>query len=139
MIVKTFTPFSGANSFVIMKQRHDPLLRIRGGLGTLTIKNHLGQDSVIMLVRGRSKAIGVHATSTVRNGKPGTYTIYFTAGSRYSVCKGRFTSGDSYWRVKNRLPFASPPQYTVATLTLFAVSGGNAPTTQINPSDFPPP
>jgi hypothetical protein len=116
---------------------------IRSGLGRITIKNHLSQDSVIMLVRGRSKAVGVyvraHATTTVRNIKDGTYTIYFTAGSRYSVCKGRFTSEASYWRVKNRLPFASPPHFTIATLTLFSASGGNSPTTQISPSGFPPP
>jgi hypothetical protein len=116
---------------------------IRGGFGRITIKNHLSQDSVIMLVRGRSRAIGVyvraHATTTVRNIKPGTYTIYFTAGSRYSVCQRRFTSEASYWRVKNRLPFASPPHFTVATLTLFAAKGSGSPTTQIGPSGFPPP
>jgi hypothetical protein len=116
---------------------------IRGGLGRITIKNHLSQDSVIVLVRGKSKAIGVyvraHATSTVRNIKDGTYTIYFTTGSRFSACKGRFTSGASYWRVKNRLPFVSPPRFTVATLTIFAASGGNSPSTQISPSGFPSP
>src|SRR5690242_3543185 len=57
---------------------------ITGGMGRLTIKNRLSHDSAIVLVRGRSKAIGVyvraHATATVRNIKSGTYTIYFTTG-----------------------------------------------------------
>jgi NADPH:quinone reductase-like Zn-dependent oxidoreductase len=117
---------------------------ISGGLGQLTIKNHPGQDSAVVLVRGRSRAISVyvraHATATVHNIKDGTYTIYFTTGSSYSVCQERFTSGASYWRVNKSLPFVTTPsQYTVATLTLYAVSGGNAPTTQISPSGFPTP
>lgn len=116
---------------------------IRGGLGRLTIRNRLSQDGVIVLVRGRSKAIGVyvraHASTTVRNIKDGTYTIYFTVGSLFRACTGRFTRGASYWRVKHRLPFVSPPRFTVATLTLFAVNGGSSPTTQISPSGFPAP
>jgi hypothetical protein len=112
-------------------------------MGTLTIKNHLSQDAVVMLVQHKSRAVAVyvrdHATTKVGNVADGTYTIYFTVGSRYSVCKGRFTSDASYYRVKKTLPFAAPPDYTVATLTLYAVSGGGAPSTQIGPSGFPPP
>jgi hypothetical protein len=116
---------------------------IRGGMGRLTIKNRLSHDAVIVLVRGRSKAIGVyvrsHASATVRNIKSGTYTIYFTTGSLFRACKGRFSRGASYSRVKQRLPFAFPPHFTVATLILFAASGGNAPTTPISPRGFPAP
>jgi hypothetical protein len=116
--------------------------RIRGGLGSLTIKNG-SQDGVVVLVRGRTKAIGVYirdrSKTTVGDIKPGTYTIYFTTGSRFSVCQGRFTSGASYWRFNARLTFVAPPPHTIATLTLYEVSGGNAPTTQINPGDFPAP
>ena len=116
---------------------------IKGGLGRLTIKNHLSHDSVIVLVRGRSKAIGVyvraHATTTVRNIKSGTYTIYFTTGSLFRTCTGRFTRGASYWRVKQHAIFAAPPHFTVGTLTIFAVKGGNAPTTPISPKGFPAP
>ena len=117
---------------------------ISGGSGQLTIKNRPGQDGVVMLVRGRHKAIGVyvraHARATVGNIQDGTYTIYFTTGYGYSVCQGRFTSGATYWRFNNHLRFATTSTtYTTWTLTLYAVSNGNAPTTQINPSDFPPP
>ena len=117
---------------------------IKGGLGRLTIKNHLSHDSVIVLVRGRSKAIGVyvraHATTTVRNIKTGTYTIYFTTGSLFRTCTGRFTSGASYWRVKQHLIFVALPQFSVDTLTIFAVKGGgNAPTTPIGSKGFPAP
>ena len=116
---------------------------IRGGLGRLTIRNGPSQDGVVTLVRGRSKAISVYvrarSSTTVRDIKDGTYTIYYTTGSpfSFSVSKGRFTRGATYWRFKDRLLFVLPPRYTVAILTLYAVSGGNAPTTQIPPGDYP--
>jgi len=114
---------------------------ISGGLGRLTIVNGLSQDGVVALVRGSSKAISVYvrarSSTTVGNIKDGTYTIYFTTGSLFSVCNGRFTRGAAYWRFNDRLPFVSPPGYTVATLTLQAVPGGNAPVSQVNPGDFP--
>jgi hypothetical protein len=98
---------------------------------------------VVVLVRGRTKAFGVYirarSKTTVGNVRPGTYTIFFTDGSRFSVCQGRFTSGASYYRFNVRATFVAPPRYTTATLTIYAVSGGNAPTTQINPGDFPAP
>jgi hypothetical protein len=116
---------------------------IKGGMGRLTIKNHLSHDAVIVLVRGRSKAIGVyvraHANAKVGNIKSGTYTIYFTTGSLFRACKGRFSRGASYSRVKQHLPFAFPPHFTVATLILFSASGGNAPATPISPKGFPAP
>ena len=116
---------------------------IKGGMSRLTIKSRLSHDSAIVLVRGRSKAIGVyvraHASTTVRNIKSGTYTIYFTTGSLFRACKGRFSRGASYSRVKQHLPFAFPPHFTVATLILFVASGGGAPSTPISPRGFPAP
>jgi hypothetical protein len=117
---------------------------IKGGLGRLTIKNHLSHDSVIVLVRGRSRAIGVyvraHATTTVHNIKTGTYTIYFTTGSLFRTCTGRFTRGASYWRIKQHITFVPLPHFSVDTLTIFAVKGGgNAPTAPISSKGFPAP
>jgi hypothetical protein len=117
---------------------------ITGGQGRLTIQNGLSQDGVVVLVRGRSKAIGVyvraHASTTVRNIKDGTYTIDFTAGSLFLACTGRFASGASYWRFSSSPAFVTTPtEYTVWTLTLQPVPNGNAPTTQISPADFPAP
>jgi len=116
---------------------------IRGGLGQMVIKNHLSRDAVIELVRGKSKAVGVyvraHATTTVRNIKPGWYTVYFTSGSLFKACTGRFTSGAAYYRVKKHLYFDFPPHYDIWTLTLVFVKGGNAPTSPIPPKSFPAP
>jgi hypothetical protein len=117
---------------------------ISGGQGQLTIKNSPGEDGVVVLVRGRHKAIGVyvraHARATVGNIQDGTYTIYYSIGSRFSVCQGRFTHDASYWRITNHLRFVTTAQtYTTYKVTLYVVNGGNAPTNQINPSDFPAP
>lgn len=116
---------------------------ITGGQGSLTIENGLSQDGVVVLVRGESTAIGVYvrarASTTVQHITDGTYTADFTTGSQFHACTGRFALGAAYWRFSNRLSFAAPPYYTVATLTLQPVVGGNAQTTQISPADFPAP
>ncbi len=115
---------------------------IRGGLGRLTIRNGLSRDGVVTLVRSRTKAISVYIRArksvTVRNIKDGTYRVFFTTGSRFSVSKGRFTRGATYQRFNNRLRFrTTSSQFSIWRLTLHAVPGGNAGTSAINPKDFP--
>jgi hypothetical protein len=114
---------------------------ISGGMGQLTIENGLSQDGVVVLVLGRSRAISVYvrdkAKITVHNVKEGTYTIYFTTGYHYSACQGRFTEDAAYYRFDKHAHFVAPPYYTIASLTLNPVKGGNAPTSQIGPQDFP--
>jgi hypothetical protein len=117
---------------------------IAGGQGRLTIQNGLSQDGAVVLVHGKSRAIGVyvraHASTTVRNIKDGTYTIDFTSGSLFHTCTGRFSSGASYWRFSKPLAFVTTPtEYTLWTVTLQPVPNGNAPATQISPADFPAP
>jgi hypothetical protein len=51
-------------------------------------------------------------------------------------CTGRFTRGACYWRVKPRPVFAARPYFSVATLIIFAVRDGNAPTAPISPKGF---
>ena len=59
---------------------------------------------------------------------------------RRRQCSGRFTRDASYWRFDNHLHYVTTAQtYTIYTVTLYVVNGGNAPTTQIDPSDFPAP
>jgi hypothetical protein len=114
--------------------------KITGGLGTLTVVNKLSQDSVVVLVRGSSKAISVyvraHKHTTVRNVKEGRYVIYFGTGSGYSACQGRFTLDAAYYRVGGHVRFVAYPYYSTDTLTLYAVNG-NASDTQIPPNQFP--
>jgi hypothetical protein len=116
---------------------------VRGGMGQMTIKNHINQDVVVVMVRGKTKAVAVYvrakANYTVRNVKSGLYTVFFTTGSLYSVCKERFTHDAAYWRVKGHVTFVVAPFFTVATLTLFVANGGSPSASQINPSGFPVP
>jgi hypothetical protein len=117
---------------------------IVGGLGQLTIQNGLSQDGVVMLVLGRSRAIGVyvraHATATVGNIRDGNYTVYFSSGSRYRTCTGRFSSGASYQRFSKPLDYVTTPtEYTVWTVTLQPVPNGNTPITPVSPPSFPAP
>jgi len=117
---------------------------ITGGQGRLTIHDGLSQDGVVVIVRGKSKAVGVyvraHASTTVDNVKDGTYTLDFTSGSLFRACTGRFSSGASYWRFSKPLAFVTTPtEYTLWTVTLQPVPNGNAPAKQISPADFPAP
>ena len=116
--------------------------RISGGQGQLKIKNGTSRDSVVALVKGRKKAISIYvrakSSATIRDVRDGTYTIYFTTGTRYSVSKGRFTRAASYQRYNSRLRFTTTSRSsTIWTITLKPVKGGNIGSTHINPKDFP--
>ncbi|MBB2910880.1 hypothetical protein FHS43_002143 [Streptosporangium becharense] len=115
---------------------------ISGGQGTLKIKNGTSKDAVVTLVRGRSKAISVYvrarSRAVVDDVRDGTYRIYFTTGYRFSISRGRFTSGASYQRFDDRLRYTTTSSTsTIWTLTLNPVRGGNASTSGVNPNDFP--
>ncbi|MEU8354590.1 hypothetical protein AB0C27_01150 [Nonomuraea sp. NPDC048882] len=116
--------------------------RIGGGVNQLKIKNGTSRDGVVALVRGSTKAISIYvrakSTATIRDVRDGTYRIYFTTGSRFSVSKGRFGRNAVYQRFNDRLRFRSPgTRYTIYTLTLHPVRGGKARTSGVNPKDFP--
>ncbi|GIH75858.1 hypothetical protein [Planobispora longispora] len=115
---------------------------ISGGRGVLKIKNGTRKDGVVTLVRGKKKAISIYvrarSTASIKTVRGGTYRIYFTTGYRFSVSKGRFASAASYQRFNDKLKFVSTSTaWSVWTLTLNAVPGGNASTSGVNPKDFP--
>jgi hypothetical protein len=116
--------------------------RADGGRGTLKIKNGTSKDGVVTLVKGRTKAVSLyiraHSSASVKDVRDGTYRVYFTTGYRFSVSKGRFTRGPSYQRFNDRLKFVTTStSYSIWTLTLNPVKGGNARTSPVNPKDFP--
>ncbi|GAA3120740.1 hypothetical protein GCM10010466_09530 [Planomonospora alba] len=116
--------------------------RLRGGHGTLKIKNGTRQDSVVTLVRGKQKAISVYvrarSNAKVTGVRDGTYRIYFTSGYRFNAKSGRFTRAAVYQRFDDRLRFTTTStSSTIWTLTLNPVKGGNARTRGVDPKDFP--
>ncbi|MEV4392717.1 hypothetical protein [Nonomuraea sp. NPDC049607] len=116
--------------------------RLSGGRGTLKIKNGTSKDGVVTIVKGRTKAVSIYvrarSTARIRDVRDGTYRIYFTTGYRFSTSKGRFTRAASYQKFNDRLRFrTTSTQYTIWTLTLNPIRGGNARTSPVNPKDFP--
>lgn len=116
--------------------------RYSGGRGRLTIRNGTSRDSVITLVKGRTKAISIYvrarSTATIKDVRDGTYRVYFTSGYRFSTKTKRFTRSASYQRFDDRLRFVTTAtSYRIYTLSLQRVVGGNASSSAVNPRDFP--
>ncbi|WP_143591041.1 hypothetical protein [Thermoactinospora rubra] len=116
--------------------------RISGGHGVLKVKNGTKRDAVVTLMKGSKKAISVYvrakSTAKVDTVVDGTYRVYFTTGTRFSVSKGRFGRNPSYQRFDDKLRFVTTAtSYSIWTLTLQPVIGGNAKTSGVNPKDFP--
>ncbi|MEU4514938.1 hypothetical protein AB0G05_36025 [Nonomuraea wenchangensis] len=116
--------------------------RISGGRGVLKIKNGLRTDGVVILVKGRTKAISIYvrakSTASIKDVRDGTYRLYFTTGYAYSKSRHRFTRAATYQRFNDRLRYYTTATASrIYTLTLHPVRGGNARTKYVNPKDFP--
>ncbi|SPL96524.1 unnamed protein product [[Actinomadura] parvosata subsp. kistnae] len=133
-----------AQTAALARPRNGTILydRISGGQGRLKIRNGLSQDGVVILVRGRTKAISIYvrarSTATVTDVRDGTYRIYFTTGTHFSRSKGRFTRNAVYQRFNDKLKYRTTATRIPGwSLTLNPVRGGNAGTSSVNPKDFP--
>ncbi|MFI7029802.1 hypothetical protein ACIBK1_13960 [Microbispora rosea] len=122
------------------------LSAIRGGRGSLTVKNGGTQDGVVTLVRGGRKAVSFYvrkgSTAKVANIKDGTYRVYFTTGVDYDRATRAFTRDCGFSKFDDALKFQTVYSgYSVRwsdwTLTLDAVFGGNATTSKVDPDAFP--
>jgi len=120
--------------------------RIRGGRGSLTIKNGGTQDGVVTLLKGKQKAVSVYvrkkSTARVSNIKDGSYRVYFTTGADYDRAARAFTRNCTFERFEDSLPFrttytATQVRWSTWTITLNRVKGGNARSSAVNPDDFP--
>ncbi|MBO3751612.1 hypothetical protein J5X84_36530 [Streptosporangiaceae bacterium NEAU-GS5] len=116
--------------------------KARSGSGILTIKNGNGRDAVVTLVRGKGKVVSLYVrakrTASIKSIDDGTYRLYFMSGYRYSVTKHRFGKSPSYRIFDNKLRFTTnSTTYTHYTLTLYAVKGGNARVSPVDPKNFP--
>jgi hypothetical protein len=120
--------------------------RIRGGRGSLTIKNGGARDGVVTLVKGKQKAVSVYvrkkSTARVSNIKDSSYRVYFTTGADYDRAARSFTRNCTFERFGDSLPFrttytATQVRWSTWTITLNRVKGGNARASAVNPDDFP--
>lgn len=119
------------------------LKRTRGGAGQLKIENG-GSDAVINVVLGNSKtpAISVYVRGkgkfTVSGVRDGTYRIYMTSGKDWDPKAKAFARDCSFQRFEDTFQFrTTSTQYTIWTITLTPVVGGNARTSDVDPSTFP--
>ncbi|MGW4471852.1 hypothetical protein [Nonomuraea sp. NPDC004354] len=114
------------------------------GRSSLLIDNGGSRDAVVTVMRGKAKAFSVFvrkkSTFRVKGVRDGTYEIFFTHGIDWD---GRaFTRSCSFERFEKPVQFRTT--YTATQIrwhdwrvTLHSVTGGNAPTTDVDPGTFP--
>lgn len=123
---------------------------IYGGNATLTIKNGASSDAIVCLFSVaanrtiRNEYIQKNSSFTMDNIQKVYYKIRVFYGNDWnpevnSPCgsKGYFESDIHFSEFEDTEFFEDDESgYTVATVTLYTVSGGNAQTTSISQSDF---
>lgn len=119
--------------------------KLKGGLGRLTIKNGGDRDGVVILAKTSSPsktllAVYVRAgkSATIRGIKDGTYVVFFSTGKRWDGYSKSFTSEQERRRFEDPIAFRTTrTAYTIWTISLMAVAGGNAPTDPVDEGEFP--
>lgn len=118
----------------------------RTGRGELTVENGGGRDAVITLAVGKRPAFAVYvrkgAKHTVTGIQDGTYHVFFTSGTDWDRKTRAFGRDCSFDRFDDSMKFettqtATQTEWSTWTITLQPVVGGNAPTTEVDPDDFP--
>ena len=118
----------------------------RTGRGELTIDNGAGQDAVITLAVGKRPTFAVYvrkgAKHTVTGIQDGTYHVFFTSGTDWDRKTRAFSRNCSFDRFDESMEFATTQtatqtEWSTWTITLQPVAGGNAPTSEVDPDDFP--
>ena len=118
----------------------------RTGRGELTVDNGGGRDAVITLAVGKRPAFAVYvrkgAKHTVTGIQDGTYHVFFTSGTDWDHKARAFGRDCSFDRFDDSMKFettqtATQTEWSTWTITLQPVVGGNAPTSEVDPDDFP--
>ncbi|MEO3856987.1 hypothetical protein [Acrocarpospora sp. B8E8] len=130
------------------RQANGKVLRsaVRGGRSKLIVKNGGAQDAVLTMMLGKRKAVSVYvrkkSRATVPNIKDGNYRVFFATGVDYDSKKRRFNRTCAFERFDDAVRFkttfsGSTIRWSDWTLTLNKVTGGNAPSSRVDPDDFP--
>ena len=116
-----------------------------GGHGELTVDNSGGSgDAVLTLVKGSETAYSFYVVkgqkAKVKGIRDGAYDVYFTGGSDWDGSTKRFTQDCSFTKFDEGLDFKTTTRtYSIWELTLQAVAGGNASTSDVPADSFPVP
>jgi len=123
--------------------------KLGGGMGRFKITNGGDRDGVVILARTsapRKSLLAVYVragkSATIRGIKDGTYVVYFTLGRRWDAYSRRFTADQEKRRFTDPIRFKTTrvsggTRYTIWSISLEAVPGGNASTDPIGEDDFP--
>jgi hypothetical protein len=124
------------------RPRHGQFVRSgsRTGNGTLVIDNGGDTDAFVAFASGKTQIFSVYVRKggrfTVHGIRYGTYTGYFATGEDFDTKAKGFTRGCGFERFDE--PFSYPSGYrSTFTITLHTVVGGQASTTELDPSQFP--
>lgn len=118
----------------------------RSGRGRLEIDNGTESDTVITLAKGRSAAFTVYVRSgsefTVKGVRDGSYTIYYSVGEDWDAKSGSFTRNCGFKKFDDTAVFKTIygggyVQTTVQQIGLQPSIGGNATTSDVDPSEIP--
>ncbi|MER5623343.1 hypothetical protein ABT061_20105 [Streptosporangium sp. NPDC002544] len=118
----------------------------RPGRAFLELRNGTRQDAVVVLVRGKRKAVTVYVRKKskfkIRGVRDGSYKIYYTFGSDWDSKARSFTRSCDFEQFGKSVRFrtvytAAQIRWTDWTITLHAVMGGTVKPKRIKPGDFP--
>ncbi len=118
--------------------------RAGGGSGEFTIDNGGSVDAAISLVKngGKKPAVTVYvrgkAKFTVKGVTDGTYKVFMASGADWDAKARRFTRNCDFSQFDDTFVFkTTSAQYTIWSITLTPVAGGNASTSDVRPDAFP--
>ncbi|MGJ6961975.1 hypothetical protein ACSDR0_08665 [Streptosporangium sp. G11] len=118
----------------------------RPGRAYLELRNGTRQDAVVVLLRGKKKAVTVYVRKKsnfkIRGVRDGSYKIYYTLGEDWDAKARTFTRSCSFEQFGKSVRFrtintATQIRWTDWTITLHAVSGGTVKPKKVKPGDFP--
>jgi hypothetical protein len=126
-----------------LRLKNGAVLSRKGGTGpgVLIITNGNPREGVVKLVAGGKRMsiyIGRKAKATIQGIPDGNFDVYFASGSSWDGKRNTFSRNCGFTKFERKMKFTSGGgQYTEFRITLNAVKGGNAPSRQIDPDDFP--
>jgi hypothetical protein len=132
------------------QRQKKPSVRLKSGVlfraggtgpGKLVIQNGNPRDGVVKIAAGGKRMsiyIRGNGTATIDGIPDGSFKTYFATGVSWDGRRNTFSRNCGFSRFDDTMKFTSGGgQYTQFTISLNAVAGGNAPSSEIDPDDFP--